>query len=354
MAVVTIIGSGMMGTALAWPLRHNGHEVRLVGTPLDTEIIQKIRQEGFHPNLQRQVPAGVRAYFVDELSSALDGADLVVGGVSSFGVDWFSQALNTYLPPGMPVLSVTKGLEAEPDGTLTPFPVRLERDLTDRLKGKVAFNAIGGPCTAHELAARRQTSVVFCGKDLNLLKQLRAWFTAPYYHVHLSTDVTGVEVCAALKNAYALGVSLAVGMMEADGPDGLALSYNPQAALFAQGCLEMTRFLRVTGGSPDLVSWLPGAGDLYVTIFGGRTVKLGKLLGQGVPFSRAREMLAGVTLESVAITARIAQALPKLEARGLLRCADFPLLQHLDGIIHREAPVNIPWENFGEKHVEEK
>ena len=36
---ITIIGSGMMGSALAFPAFENGNEVRLVGTPLDKEII---------------------------------------------------------------------------------------------------------------------------------------------------------------------------------------------------------------------------------------------------------------------------------------------------------------------------
>ena len=40
MATVTIIGSGMMGSALAFPARANGHRVCLVGTPLDREIIK--------------------------------------------------------------------------------------------------------------------------------------------------------------------------------------------------------------------------------------------------------------------------------------------------------------------------
>ena len=31
MAVITIVGAGMMGSALAFPARENGHEVRLVG-----------------------------------------------------------------------------------------------------------------------------------------------------------------------------------------------------------------------------------------------------------------------------------------------------------------------------------
>jgi hypothetical protein len=34
-------------------------------------------------------------------------------------------------------------------------------------------------------------------------------------------------------------------------------------------------------------SWLPGPGDLYVTVFGGRTVALGKLLGSGMSFTQA-------------------------------------------------------------------
>jgi glycerol-3-phosphate dehydrogenase (NAD(P)+) len=348
MAIITIIGSGMMGSALSWPLSDAGHEVRLVGTHLDTEIIRQVKADGYHPTLMRPVPQGVTGYYIEELEGALSGAELVVGGISSFGVDWFSDVINRALPPGIPVLSVTKGLSVDADGNLEIFPYRLESRLPARLQGRTTLNAIGGPCTSHELAARRQTAVVFCGKDRAVLEKLKAWFSTPYYHVNISTDVIGVETCAALKNAYALGVSLAVGMMERDGLDGVAWSYNPQAALFAQGCLEMRRMLKFMGGSPELASWLPGAGDLYVTIFGGRTVKLGKLLGQGVPFAKAREMLAGVTLESVEITSRMAGALPRLEARGLLRCADFPLMMHVDGIINLSEPANIPWDSFGE------
>jgi glycerol-3-phosphate dehydrogenase (NAD(P)+) len=149
-----------------------------------------------------------------------------------------------------------------------------------------------------------------------------------------------------MKNAYALGVALAVGQMEEMGPDGLANGYNPQAALVGQACLEMRRLVEILGGDPSQVSWLPGAGDLYVTVFGGRTVRLGKMLGKGMPFSEAREVLAGVTLESVVITTRAARALPKLEARGLAKSSDFPLLFHLDRILNHGETVNIPWDAF--------
>jgi glycerol-3-phosphate dehydrogenase (NAD(P)+) len=188
--------------------------------------------------------------------------------------------------------------------------------------------------------------VVFTGRDPDVLRTLRNQVATPYYHISISLDMVGVEVCAALKNAYAMGVGLAVGMMEAAGPDGLAHMYNPQAALFGQSVLEMRRLLIVLGGGVDNVHWLPGAGDLYVTVFGGRTVRLGKLLGQGVTFADARERMAGVTLESVEITTRVARALPKLARRGLLKRDDFPLLLHLDEIINQGKSVSVPWDKF--------
>jgi glycerol-3-phosphate dehydrogenase (NAD(P)+) len=346
MTTITITGAGMMGTALCFPLVDNGHTVRLVGTPLDGEIIAALRASHYHPKLQRRIPRRVAVYDHTQMAEALDGAEIVASGVSSFGVDWFASAVGPYLRADVPVIAVTKGLEDQPDGTLLTLPEATARRLPAMLSDRVSWNAIGGPCIAHELAVRRQTAVVFTGKDKAILAHLRAAFATSYYHIWTSTDVTGVEVCAAMKNAYALGVGLAVGMMEHAGPDGLANMYNPQAALFAQSCTEMRRLLAVTGGGLENVTWLPGPGDLYVTVFGGRTMRLGKLLGKGHTFAEARQIMAGDTLESVEIATRVARALPKLAARGLARMEDFPLLLHIDEIINHDAQVAIPWEKF--------
>jgi glycerol-3-phosphate dehydrogenase (NAD(P)+) len=346
MSIVTIIGAGMMGSALCWPLSDNHHTIRLVGTFLDEEIIASVKSSGLHPTLQRSLPEGVTAWSHTQIPEALQGADLVVSGVSSFGVDWFYQTAGEYLTAEAPVIAVTKGLEDQPNGDLLVLPVAGKHKLPARLQGRVNLNAIGGPCISHELAARRQTGVVFCGKDRSILERIKAFFATDYYHIWPSTDLVGVEVCAALKNAYALGVGLAVGMMEQAGPDGLANMYNPQAALFGQSCFEMQRLEEILQGSKDNVAWLPGAGDLYVTVFGGRTVRLGKMLGQGVSFAEARRRMAGETLESVEIITRTARALPKLASRGLVDLEDFPLMMHMNAIINHAEPINIPWDKF--------
>lgn len=346
MATIAIVGAGMMGTALAWPLCDNGHIVRLVGTPLDEAIVESLRSSGTHPRLDRRIPEKIQVFSHTELSAALSGVDLVASGVSSFGVSWFADAAGPHLRPEVPVIAVTKGLEDTPNGDLAILPDVTDSRLPSHLQGRIRQCAVGGPCIAHELAARRQTCVVFCGRDIATLETLKTIFATNYYHIWLSTDMVGVEVCAALKNGYAMGVGLAVGMMEAAGPDGLANMYNPQAALFGQGCREMRLLLKLLGGSEENVAWLPGAGDLYVTVFGGRTVRLGKLLGSGLSFAEARERLAGETLESVEIITRVARALPKLERRGLIQLRDFPLLLHLDGILNRGERVQIPWDAF--------
>jgi glycerol-3-phosphate dehydrogenase (NAD(P)+) len=288
----------------------------------------------------------VKAYYVDEIPQALAGAELIIGGISSFGVDWFAKAAGPHFRPEVPVLTVTKGMQDREDGALDIIPVVLNEKLPASLRGHISLNAIGGPCIAHELAARRQTGVVFAGQDAALLTRLAGMLSTPYYHIWTSTDLVGVETCAALKNAYAMGVGLAVGMMEAAGPDGLANMYNPQAVLFGQACYEMRKLVGVVGGRVDNIAWLPGAGDLYVTVFGGRTVRLGKLLGQGKSFTDARKIMAGETLESVEIITRVARALPKLAGRGLIDLSDFPLMLHMDQIINHGERLDIPWNVF--------
>ena len=71
MAIITIIGAGMMGSAMSFPARDNGHEVRLVGTPLDRGIIDRLRTDRYHPNMKRTLPDGVRFYQIEEMEEAL-------------------------------------------------------------------------------------------------------------------------------------------------------------------------------------------------------------------------------------------------------------------------------------------
>lgn len=345
MSVITVIGSGQMGSAMSVPARHNGHEVRLVGTHLDREIIDRLRVDNYHINLKRYLPEGCKYYQLEELDEALKGTDVIIGGVSSFGVDWFCENILPIIPEEIPLLSITKGLINLEDGTLISYLDYYKQHLNGR---KVSLNAVGGPCTSYELADLDPTTVCFCGDDIELLRKLREMFRTEFYHISVSTDVLGIECAVAMKNAYALGVSLAVGLAERKEGIGGKQHYNSQAAIFGQSVKEMRRILKHLGVDDDNIIF--GAGDLYVTIYGGRTRMIGTLLGRGMKFEEAKAALNGVTLESLVIATRAAAAIRRKIELGELQAKDFPLLLHCDDIINNGAEVNIPWQQFEEDY----
>lgn len=343
MAVITIIGAGMMGSAMSRPARDNGHTVRLVGTPLDREIIAELRKSDRHVPMKRDLPGGIEYFQFEEVQNALQDCDCVIGGVSSFGVEWFAREVLPLLPPDVPVLSVTKGMREKERGVLETFPEYLTRSLPAGKHNK--FNAIGGPCTSYELMDRHQTMVYFCGEDLETVEFFRQLLQTDYYHITTSTDIRGVEVSVALKNAYAVAVSMGIGLAEKlEGEK--AYMYNPQAALFGQSVREMCRLVALFAGDPALAGGIPGAGDLFVTIFGGRTRRLGFLLGLGKSYAEAREELKGVTLESVVIITVMSKFLREAAAAGKVDIRDFRLMMFLDGVINNGDPADIPWDEF--------
>ena len=344
MAVVTIVGAGMMGSALAFPARENGHTVKIVGTHLDREIIAPCRERNRHPKFEKDFPAGVQFYPTEELDTALKNTDVVIGGVSSFGVEWFSENVLPALPDGMPVLTVTKGLMDTADGKLITYP-EIWRQKLNAIGKRLSLNAIGGPCTSYELVAHDQTTVTFCGGDRKVLARLKAIMETGYYHVSTTTDVVGIESAVALKNGYALGIALTIGLNQKREGVNSPLHFNSQAAVFEQGIKEIYRLLEFQNAL-SLHNICVGAGDLYVTVYGGRTRLVGILLGRGMNIDEAKAKLNGVTLESLVVAERVARAVKIQVANGVLDAADFPLLMHIDEILTGRKPVNIPWESF--------
>ena len=344
MKTITIIGAGMMGSALAFPARENGNDVRLVGTHLDREIIEGCRKTGRHPKFVKDFPAGVKYYQIEELDEAMEGADFVIGGVSSFGVQWFGEEILPRIPENVPVITVTKGLMDQPDGTLITYLDLWEQMLSAKGK-KLCLNAIGGPCTSYELVAHDQTEVSFCGKDMEVLRMIKSAMATDYYHISLSTDIVGVESAVALKNGYALGIALTIGLNQKEFGLDSELHFNSQAAVFGHAVREMAKLLQLQGAG-TLDNLVLGAGDLYVTVYGGRTRLVGILLGRGLNIHEAKAELNGVTLESLVVAERVARAVRVKADRGLLNIEEFPLLMHIDEIITQGKEVNIPWEKF--------
>lgn len=347
MATLVVLGSGIMATALATPFTDNGHEVRLVGTHLDRDIIDSIKSTGVHPNLNLKVPNGVTAYQLEDVAEAFEGVDLVMSGVNSFGVDWAGEQLAGLLRPGMHVLALAKGMQADDEGHLTILPKALMAHLPDDLRDQVSVSAIAGPSIAGEVAIRRHTCVVFTGENPEVLQMWRDMYETDFYHVWTSPDFVGVEVCAATKNCYAFGGGFMQGQLDAmKETDPQYVNFNYGAALFGQAAVEMTQFMDLLGGQRSTVLGLPGIGDCFVTSMGGRNVKVGRLVGAGLTFTEAKAQMPGVTLEGAAAIQVIGDAFERLTERGVLQPDQFPLLRHLHEVVAKDGAVNVPWKTF--------
>jgi glycerol-3-phosphate dehydrogenase (NAD(P)+) len=166
---------------------------------------------------------------------------------------------------------------------------------------------------------------VFTGHEQAALDRLAATFRTGWYHVWTSTDLVGVEVSAALKNCYALGVGFAEGVLDRLGDcDGRDRNHNYEAALFAQAVGEIAQMVELLGGRPETPFGLAGVGDLFVTSTGGRNIRVGRLLGSGLRMSEARARMGDITLEGAAAIQAIDGALPKLTDRGVIGAGELP------------------------------
>ena len=73
MSVITFVCAGQMNSAITFPAFENGHEVRLVGSPLGRDIIARLKEDNYHPTLKRTLHDGIRYYGIEELGEALKG-----------------------------------------------------------------------------------------------------------------------------------------------------------------------------------------------------------------------------------------------------------------------------------------
>lgn len=301
MATIVILGAGVMASALVVPASDNEHKVTLVGSPLDEQIVARLKQGGgVHSKLDAPLAETVTILNDKELTSDdAAAADLLIVGVSSPGIPWAIRRLNELLPTPKPVAFVTKGLDRN-GGRIVTYA----ETVAPRVQNIAAFIGIGGPCIARELANRFPTLSIYASQNRQAASAAAALMGTPYYRLAVSEDATGVEACAALKNFYAIGVSA----MQTRYPDRKRAdgqSKNPTAGVFNQAAQEMAALCEQLGGSRETAFDLAGLGDLHVTVGGGRNSRLGHGLGQNRTVSEIMgDELRGETVEGID-TARI-------------------------------------------------
>ncbi|MEM9074607.1 MAG: NAD(P)H-dependent glycerol-3-phosphate dehydrogenase [Myxococcota bacterium] len=315
--VVTVLGAGSWGTALAKHLADQGYETRLWARRAEqAAAIEATRK---NPNYLKDIELPTTLRATADLDDALEGATLTLVVVPTEANRELLKQVVPKIGADVPVVSATKGIE---QGTLDLVSQIFEESFPEDRHSMLTY--LGGPSFAREVAQGVPTAVTLAGKNEAVRQRVQRYFNTERFRVYTTDDVIGVEVGGALKNVVAIAAGIA---------DGMKLGHNTRAALITRGLAELSRLALRVGAHPLTMSGLGGMGDLVLTCTGdlSRNRRVGIGLGQGKKLPEILEEL-GMVAEGVK-TAKSAHNL----ARKL--GVDMPITDEVYAVLYDEKPA---------------
>ena len=315
MADIGVLGAGTWGMALTRMLSLTGHDVTVWSAlPQEIEEFSRTRRQ---PNLPGMIIPD-EVIFTSDIRQACESKDLLLFVVPSVFVRSTAAEAAPFIPEGQLIADAAKGIES---GTL----MTLTRVISDELEkaGKTArFVALSGPTHAEEVAKDLPTTIVAASHDEDAALMVQRIFMNDVMRVYTNDDITGVELCGAMKNIIALASGAALGLGYGD---------NTKAALITRGMHEITCLGIAMGCDSRTFSGLAGIGDLIVTATSNhsRNNRCGHLIGQGLsPEDAIREV--GMVVEGINA---IPAALELKDKYGI----DMPLVDAIDAVVNHGA-----------------
>lgn len=263
--MITVLGSGAMGTACAFVLAQDpARTVQLWAR--NATFAGHMQETRENSRLLPGVRLPPNVHVTASAETALQDCHTVVVCVPTRGIREVCSRLKDLIPPAAQIVSAVKGIE---NGTL----IR-PSEMLQQLLGNRPVVALGGPCHAEEVARRLPASIVAACDDVSCAEQIQNLFSTDFLRVYANADLLGVELAAALKNVIAIAAGIC---------DGLQYGDNAKAALMTRGLAEMVRFGTAMGAQAETFYGLAGIGDLAVTCGSrhSRNRAVGEMLGKG-------------------------------------------------------------------------
>jgi glycerol-3-phosphate dehydrogenase (NAD(P)+) len=290
---ISIIGDGAMGTVLAMLLCEKKIPLRMWG--YDKRQLEQIKAAGENKKFLPGYKLPSEIVFESNDERIMKDADLLVSAVPCQFMRGIWGRLKNYVPKGIPIVSVAKGIENET--LLCPTQI-----IADILGDSVRYAAMSGPTIADELARKLPATACVASTNEELAKEIQYAFNVPWLRIYTNTDIVGVELAGAMKNV----IAIAAGII-----DGIGAGDNAKAALLSRGLAEITRLGITCGAKPQTFAGLTGLGDLVTTCFSprGRNRSFGERIGKGQPAAQAQNATESViegisTCQSVVALAR--------------------------------------------------
>jgi glycerol-3-phosphate dehydrogenase (NAD(P)+) len=260
---VTVLGGGSWGTTIAAMVSRNSPVTLWARSATTvTQINDSHRNEAYLPGVD--LPRKLKA--TEDLATAIAATDVLVVAIPSQHFRSVLTSASRLVTPGIPVISLTKGLEAGSN-------LRMTQVIEQVLPGHPA-GVLTGPNLAREIMDGKAAASVIAMKEQTWLAPLQDTFGNSLFRVYSNTDVVGCELGGVLKNIVAIAVGIG---------DGRGAGDNTRAALITRGLAEITRLGVALGGRAETFAGLAGMGDMIATCTSpqSRNHYLGVQLGKG-------------------------------------------------------------------------
>jgi glycerol-3-phosphate dehydrogenase (NAD(P)+) len=312
MEQIAVLGAGSWGTALAFVLADNGHDVRLWGHR--PEVVQEINEQHANSKYLPGIELPERIRGCDSLKTAIKDVRIIVLAVPTKAIREVCRQINDAADHPYIIVHVSKGIE--PD-SLMRITEMIEEEMSASILEDVVV--LSGPSHAEEVSRRQPTTVTVSSRNMKAAEQVQDLFiNQQYFRVYTNPDLVGVEIGGALKNIIALAAGIT---------DGLGYGDNAKAALITRGLAEIARVGSAMGANPLTFSGLTGIGDLIVTCTSvhSRNWRAGHLLGKGHKLDEVLENM-GMVVEGVRTTKAAYQLAEKLGVKMPITSALYDVL----------------------------
>ncbi len=262
---IGILGGGSWGSTLAQCLCDNGHDVLIYD--IVSEYVDKINNENKHPFFDCLISDKIKA--TNDITEVCNFTNTFILCVPTKAMRTIFSSLKNNLKQESMFINVSKGIE--PKTSLLVSQI-IKEELGDLVSSYVVLS---GPSHAEELIERKFTALVSASDcETSAIAVQNLFSNKNYLRVYTTSDVIGVEVGGAIKNAIAFVSGIAY---------GLGMGENARAALITRGILEIIKVVEIYGGKKETAYGLSGFGDLIVTAssFNSRNFQAGLRIGKG-------------------------------------------------------------------------
>lgn len=246
MKKIAVLEPGAWGLTLGILLSAK-NEVRFwYENPVISLKIAKFRENDRLPEIK--IPQ--RILISSNLKKVTEKADLIIIASPAFNFRKTLLKIRNFknLPP---LLGIAKGIEKE--------TLKLPSQIVEEILGNTSYAHLSGPGFARQIVRGKPAKEVITSRNKKSLKQLKKLFKIKPLQVSATTDLIGVQLAGALKNALAIGISLVEAGRQSSEVEQI------KKGLVRLGLEEMIKIGKVMGAKRKTFLGPAGLGDLILT-----------------------------------------------------------------------------------------